>query len=511
MTDAATDRPVTILIAALGGEGGGVLTNWIVRAAEIAGLKVQNTSIPGVAQRTGATTYYMEIFPTPLDRLDGNQPVLSLYPSVGDIDVMVASEIVEAGRAIQNGFVSPDRTTLVASTHRIYAIGERGAMADGRFDSERIFEAARQRSQSALLDDFSGMAKADGTSLNAVLLGVIAAHAGLPISRDAFEQAIREQGIAVEANLRGFAIGVDYRPAGARAPEDAPKRRRDREAGAAEQRAKAEFRDAVQDIVVEGVRRLVDYQNPAYAARYLDRLRPIHDMEAAKSDAMTLTRETARHLALWMSYEDIVRVAQLKAHADRYGRVLDEVRAKAGEPVVVTEFFKPGIDEFCSVLPGFLARPILRISERRGWIDRVYIGLHIKTTSITGFLQVWLLSKLRPWRPRTWRFGEEQTRIDAWLDLVARAAERDVNCGLEVAECARLIKGYGDTHRRGSANYRRIVAEIIEPVLAGDIREDKAADAIANARAAALSDPSGKRLDDVIAAIDMPAQRQAAE
>lgn len=511
MTDAATDRPVTILVAALGGEGGGVLTNWLVRAAEIAGLKVQNTSIPGVAQRTGATTYYIEIFPTPLDRLDGSQPVLSLYPSVGDIDVMVASEIVEAGRAIQNGFISPDRTTLVASTHRIYAIGERGAMADGRFDSERIFEAARQRSRTALLDNFSAMAKAAGTSLNAVLLGVIAESGGLPVPREAFEQAIREQGIAVDANLRGFEIGVAYQPAPPRAPEDVPKRQRDREAGAVEQRAKTEFPDAVQDILVEGVRRLVDYQNPAYAARYLDRLRPIHDVEAARGGDMTLTREAARHLALWMSYEDIVRVAQLKAHPDRHGRVLDEIRAGPGEPVIVTEFFKPGIDEFCSVLPGFLARPILRLGERRGWMDRAYIGLHIKTTTITGFLMVWLLSKLRSWRPKTWRFGEEQTRIDTWLALVQRAAERDLACGLEVAECARLIKGYGDTHRRGSENYRRIVDEIIEPVLAGDIREDRAADAIANGRAAALSDPSGKRLGEVIAAINAPAQRQAAE
>ena len=511
MTDAVSERPVTVLIAALGGEGGGVLTSWIVRAAEIAGLTVQNTSIPGVAQRTGATTYYMEIFPTPLDRLDGDKPVLSLYPSVGDIDVMVASEIVEAGRAIQNGFVSPDRTTLVASTHRIYAIGERGAMADGRFDSERIFDAARQRSQSALLDDFSAKAKGAGTSLNAVLLGVIAEHAGLPIPRDAFEQAIREQGIAVDANLRGFGIGIAYQPTTPRAPVETPERRRDREAGAVEQQAKSAFREGVHDIVVEGVRRLVDYQNPAYAARYVDRLRPIHDFESAKGGDMILTRETARHLALWMSYEDIVRVAQLKAHPDRYGRVLDEVRAKPDEPVVVTEFFKPGIDEFCSVLPGFLARPILRISERRGWIDRVYIGLHIKTTSISGFMLVWLLSKLRGWRPRTWRFAEEQRRIDDWLGLVRRTAERDPACGLEVAECARLIKGYGDTHRRGTGNYRRIVEDVINPILAGDIHEDKAADAIANARAAALSDPSGKRLDDVIAAINAPAQRQAAE
>jgi indolepyruvate ferredoxin oxidoreductase beta subunit len=69
----AARRPITILIAALGGEGGGVLTNWIVAAATDLGFPVQSTSIPGVAQRTGATTYYIEILPTPWSELGGHR------------------------------------------------------------------------------------------------------------------------------------------------------------------------------------------------------------------------------------------------------------------------------------------------------------------------------------------------------------------------------------------------------------------------------------------------------
>ena len=94
-------RPITLLIAALGGEGGGVLTDWIVTAAEAAGFPVQSTSIPGVAQRTGATTYYIEIFPVPARELGGKRPVLALTPGVGDIDVAVASELLEAGRPVE--------------------------------------------------------------------------------------------------------------------------------------------------------------------------------------------------------------------------------------------------------------------------------------------------------------------------------------------------------------------------------------------------------------------------
>jgi len=73
-------RPISILIAALGGEGGGVLTDWIVAAAGELGFPVQSTSIPGVAQRTGATTYYIEIVPVPARELPG-RPVLALAPA----------------------------------------------------------------------------------------------------------------------------------------------------------------------------------------------------------------------------------------------------------------------------------------------------------------------------------------------------------------------------------------------------------------------------------------------
>ena len=140
-------RPFTLLIAALGGEGGGVLTDWIVSAAEASGLPVQSTSIPGVAQRTGATTYYVEIFPVPFAELGGRRPVLALAPGVGDVDLVVASELLEAGRAIANGFVTTDRTLLIASVSRVYLTVEKMQMADGRYDSERLLKAAEQNAK----------------------------------------------------------------------------------------------------------------------------------------------------------------------------------------------------------------------------------------------------------------------------------------------------------------------------------------------------------------------------
>jgi indolepyruvate ferredoxin oxidoreductase beta subunit len=58
-------QPIKIAVLAMGGEGGGVLADWIVSLGEHNGHIAQTTSVPGVAQRTGATIYYVEMFPRP--------------------------------------------------------------------------------------------------------------------------------------------------------------------------------------------------------------------------------------------------------------------------------------------------------------------------------------------------------------------------------------------------------------------------------------------------------------
>src|SRR6266511_1815993 len=202
----AARRPVSVLIAALGGQGGGVLTDWIVAAAAHAGLPAQATSIPGVAQRTGATTYYLEVYPMP-----------------GDVDVIVASELLEAGRTIEMDYASPDRTTLIASTHRLFAIAEKTALGNGIFPRERVEEAARVLTKRLIACDALAVARAAGSEVNAVLMGALAASGALPLAASDFEAAIREGGVAVERNLAGFKAGMEV-AAGAPAPEDAPPR-----------------------------------------------------------------------------------------------------------------------------------------------------------------------------------------------------------------------------------------------------------------------------------------------
>ena len=256
----------------------------------------------------------------------------------------------------------------------------------------------------------------------------------------------------------------------------------------------------------EGVRRLAAYQDAAYAQLYLDRLAPIAAADAGAGSDGRLLRETARQLALRMSYEDVIRVAHAKIDPERFARITADLKLKPGAPYALTEFLKPGIEELCSVLPVWLARRILAAAERRRWMDRVHWGMQVQTTAVGGYLRFWLLAKLRRWRPRSHRYAEEQAQIESWLALIEAGAARSAELALEIAECARLIKGYGDTHKRGLANYGQIEQQVIRPALAGATPAALAADAIASARAAALADPDGEALTRCLTAVAQAGQ-----
>jgi len=155
---------------------------------------------------------------------------------------------------------------------------------------------------------------------------------------------------------------------------------------------------------------------------------------------------------------------------------------------------------------------MIAVSARRGWLGRMHWGMELNTTSVSGYLRLRLLTALRRVRPRSHRYAEEQAQIESWLALIREAAFRSAELAVEIAECARLIKGYGDTHERGLGNYRTIVERAIRPALAGDVPAQRAIDAIASARTAALLDPDGEGLARCLAELDREASfRIAAE
>ena len=187
-------KPVNIAILALGGEGGDVLAAWLADAAERGGYLVQTTSESGIAERTGAAMYYLELFPKALAAARGKAPVLGLTPMPGHVDIVVATELMEAGRAIERGLVTPDRTALIASTHRVYTMAEKTAQSDSRADPKALLAACRSAAARFAGFDMAAAAEKAKCHVHAVLLGAVAASGALPIPPALFEEAIREGG-----------------------------------------------------------------------------------------------------------------------------------------------------------------------------------------------------------------------------------------------------------------------------------------------------------------------------
>jgi indolepyruvate ferredoxin oxidoreductase, beta subunit len=481
--DAAIDtRAITVAILAMGGEGGGVLADWLLEAAEASGFVGQSTSVPGVAQRTGATIYYLEFFPmAKAGASAGQEPVLALMPSPGDVDLVIASELMEAGRAIQRGLVTPERSTFVFSTHRVFAMTEKIAMGDGRVDAAELLEICRTAARRVVAADMQAVAEQTGAHLSAVLLGAVAGSGALPVPRAAFEAAIRHAGLGVDASLAAFAAGFEAASVevgmGLPLPPTSVRSAAQALNGRGSQTTQAD------PIIEEGVRRLTDYQDAAYAQLYRDRL------DRLRLNGVLLT-ETARHLALWMSYEDTIRVADLKTRTSRFARVRAEVRVKPDQVLRITEFMHPRVQEIADTLPAPIGRWLLRSAAPRRLVERLTArGRHIETTAIGGFLLLRSIAALRRFRRRTLRFVEEQQRIEAWLGRVGAFAARDPALALEVARCQRLVKGYGDTHARGWTNFQRLMQETDR--LAGD---PGAATRLAALCDAALADENGQAL-----------------
>lgn len=509
MSSASTPvRSIKIAILAMGGEGGGVLADWIVDLAEHGGYLVQTTSVPGVAQRTGATIYYLELFPRAAAQAAGKDPVLALMPVPGDVDIVIASELMEAGRAVQRGLVTPDRTTLVASTHRVYAMTEKIALADGRVSGQALVEGCKAAARSTIVFDMASIADATRSVISAVLFGALAGANALPFQRMAFEAAIRRGGVGVKASVAAFGAGYEAAMSGAapgRAAAPAPSRPAG-PLGELMTQAERGVPEPAASLIRAGIERLADYQNLAYARRYLERLRPFVEIERKQGDtSVRLLAETARQLALSMAYEDTVRVAELKIRPSRFARVREEVRAGENQILEISEYLHPRVQEIADTLPASLGRWLLASNWARRLVERMTAsGKIVKTTSIRGFLMMYAVAALKPLRPRSLRYAGEQAALDEWLAAVRETARTDYALAVEVAEARNLVRGYGDTHARGRERYEALMRVL--PRLAG---MPGAAATFAGLRKAAQADETGAALTQAIERL--PALAQAAE
>ena len=490
-------RPITIAIVALGGQGGGVLANWIRDIGQSNGHIAQSTSVPGVAQRTGSTVYYLELFPE--SEAGGREPHLSLSAVAGDVDIVIAAELMEAGRAVQRGFVTPDRTTLIASSHRAFAVAEKIVQGNGIADGEAVIRSAQAAAHRFLHFDMQALADASGAVISAALLGALAGSGALPFPREAYERVIRGRGAAAETNLRAFAAAFERAVAGgdqALATTPAPVPGEIPDDGSIATRIRQRLPQPVQTLAWEACLQLTDFQDARYARQFLDALESVVALDDGREDH-ALSCALARHLSQWMAYQDVIRVAAQKTRSARYADMRREVRAGEQDLVYPVEFMHPRLEEICDILPRALGAWILGSPRLADWLRRFFgKGRLHRTYSLRGFLQLAALASLRPMRRLTMRYDIEHRRIRDWLARIAAAAPHAPELALEIARCQRLLKGYSDTQERGWRSFARIMEFVADAPVNG-----QTAQIVARLHAAALADEQGTGLERELCAV----------
>jgi indolepyruvate ferredoxin oxidoreductase beta subunit len=499
-----TERPICVAVLAMGGQGGGVLSDWIVELAESQGWHAQSTSVPGVAQRTGATLYYVEMLPPK----DGRAPILSLMPAQGEVDIVLATELIEAGRSILRGLVTPERSTLIASTHRQYSVAEKEKPGDATADPNVVMEATEVAAKRVIAFDMETVASKNNSVISACMFGALAASGTLPFARESFEAVIKSGGRGVEPSLNAFRAahdlaaqpGAPLRPAkvarpGKRfAPLPASTGRGDLDRLVERVR---DFPEALHGMMFAGVKRLTDFQDPSYAAEYLNRVAKLHALDSAhggETKAYALTAAGAKYIAIAMAYDDVIRVAELKTRPQRYERVRRDNSVGAGQIVYTTEYLQPRLEEVAGTMPAALGRWLEAHPAAIAWMLRK--GRRVRSGTIRWFLTLYVLAGCKRFRRRTLRYEREMAHLEKWLALAASYVDKNYDLAVEVIAARRLIKGYSHTHARGESKFDRVLSAA--PLLAP--RAD-GAEWMRRLRTAALMDESGIALDGALKTI----------
>ena len=510
-------KPLSVLICALGGEGGGVLTQWMVDAARLEGYPAQATSIPGVAQRTGATTYYLEIFPQALQNSNEQSIVFGLNPLPGQLDLLISSELLEAARQVSNAMSSKSKTMVISSTGRVLTTAEKMQMQDGRVDSKHLIALIEQFSHTNYFVDMLSLSQQASTVISSVMLGCIAASGLLPMSAEAFKQVIGDQSPSQKASLKGFNLGFEalqnqkqqlsylssvLNDMGASTQSAQALETHDASLPIAQ---RSKFPLALHEHLGMADERLKHYQDRSYADLFLTRLERIYNAEmAVDAQSLLVTQESLKRLAVLMCFDDLIQVARLKLSAARFHRIAKEVKLGESDLLKIYDHFKPGVEELAALLPKTLAKGLLswHASRLSKGLSPLALPIKLASHSIHGALMLKFLVACKPLRTISSRFQDEQALIDSWVDDVVNATERSLALGLEVAKCANLIKGYGSTHERSRENFNHILRHVFKASKFEN--PEDCAKAISVARSTAMKDEGGQAFDQTMQGLGLP-------
>jgi len=475
---------IKILIPAVGGQGGGVLTEWVVQAFFLEDYDAQGISLPGLSQRGGSTVYYLEAHPKP--ESEDKSIIFAQFPVPGEVDLILAQEFLELGRALELGYGS-DKTTIVTSSHRVYSTLEKMPIGSGIYSDENLRKLARGFSSRFIELNALEISKEndmDELSVNAILLGALCESGALPIEKKSFVRSIEMVGVATNASLKAFEVGWEYARNNNKPSADHSAKWRsfvDERADKIDEKEnylsristiESEYPENLKEIMAESIYRLIDYQDLDYADRYISEVNSIRLIDSKiQYPNYALTEHLAKNLALLMSYEDGIRVAELKIRSDRFKRIKEEMRIKDDQVFHVVEYLKPDAEEIYGLLPNAIVSPVLSFVQSR-FFKKIWrrnkpltMGQTPVTNSFGGYLRLWSLTKIKFLRPYSFRYKKEYKLIHAYTNAINKYASYDYELACLIAKSVQMVKGYGKVRRRTMDAFYRFMDNIISPLV----------------------------------------------
>ena len=243
--------------------------------------------------------------------------------------------------------------------------------------------------------------------------------------------------------------------------------------------------DGLAPVVDHCIRLLVDYQGTSYAELYVHRLGRF--VGRAGIDAAMLG-EIAQLMAVRMSYQDPIRIAQLKLVEN----------ATHGEPTGDRRKFR--IDELVGALPAVVAEPVLDVLE---WVDWTHapVSIRFSAASRWGIRRLKIEASLKRWRLFSVRYAKERVWVERWLHMIDRSLTRQPQATAAIIQTATMIEGYGSLYRHGMADWHAIIDGLVKPTFDGVLPLSDLAGAIVEARTTVMPDPRQIALKRKIAEI----------
>jgi indolepyruvate ferredoxin oxidoreductase len=292
------EAPYNILVTGIGGTGVITIGALLGMAAHLDGRGCSALDFTGLSQKNGAVMSHVRIAPHPED-------IATVRIASGGADLILGCDIVVSANATALSRVERGVTLAIVNAD-LQPTASFVMNPDIDFEMNAMQGALRDAIGDKNLDiiDATGIASAlmgDSIATNAFLLGFAFQKGAVPLSLEAIQRAIEINGAAIEMNKQAFTWGR-------LAAHDIARVR-----GVTQFRARAGTTTrTLEESIAYRAKFLGQYQNQAYADRYLAMVAKVRAAEAKASAAsFELTEAVAKNLFKLMAYKDEYEVARL--------------------------------------------------------------------------------------------------------------------------------------------------------------------------------------------------------